>query len=103
MNINELKQEVEKIEWWHKIDLGNGIITPGKVNTFEKLKRIGLPDDLTGKSVLDIGAWDGFYSFEAERRGASRVVAIDWVAWNTSGWPSKKGFELAKKNAKFQS
>ena len=31
--------------------------------------------------MLDIGAWDGYYSFEAERRGASRVVALDHYAW----------------------
>ena len=27
--------------------------------------------------MLDIGAWDGFYSFEAEKRGAERILAID--------------------------
>ena len=54
-----------------------------------------MPDDLTGWSVLDIGAWDGFFSFEAERRGASRVVALDHVIWNDprsaargSTWPA---------------
>lgn len=26
---------------------------------------------------LDIGAWDGFFSFEAERRGAAHVTALD--------------------------
>ncbi|MDX2030131.1 MAG: DUF1698 domain-containing protein, partial [Blastocatellia bacterium] len=36
----------------------------------------GLPEDLRGKRVLDIGAWDGFYTFEAERHGAE-VVAVD--------------------------
>ena len=34
------------------------------------------PADLRGKRVLDIGAWDGFYTFEMERRGA-HVVALD--------------------------
>lgn len=38
--------------------------------------------DLKGKSVLDIGAWDGFYSFECERRGAAKVVALDHYAWS---------------------
>jgi tRNA (mo5U34)-methyltransferase len=46
-----------------------------------ELGRQRLPADLAGKSVLDIGAYDGFYSFEAERRGARRVVAIDHVVW----------------------
>jgi tRNA (mo5U34)-methyltransferase len=42
--------------------------------------RFQLPEDLSGKRVLDIGCWDGFYSFESERRGAD-VVAVD--CW----WP----------------
>lgn len=40
-------------------------------------KRSVLPDDLSGKSVLDVGANDGYYSIVAERRGARHVVAID--------------------------
>jgi SAM-dependent methyltransferase len=32
---------------------------------------------VAGKSVLDVGAATGFLSFEAERRGASRVVSYD--------------------------
>ena len=38
-------------------------------------ERVQLPADLTGKRVLDIGAWNGGYSFECERRGAAEVVA----------------------------
>ena len=55
-----------------------------------------LPNDLTGKSVLDVGAWDGAYSFEAERRGASRVLATDSFSWDGTGWGSKAAFELAR-------
>jgi tRNA (mo5U34)-methyltransferase len=91
---SELKREVENIKWWHKIDLGNGVITPGRDNTPEKLKRIGMSQNLSGKSVLDIGAWDGFFSFEAERRGASRVLAVDSFEWKRG---QKAGFELARK------
>jgi tRNA (mo5U34)-methyltransferase len=46
-------------------------------------------------TVLDVGAWDGFFSFEAERRGAERVLAIDSFSWDGDGWGSKAGFELA--------
>lgn len=70
--------------WWHSIDLGQGVVTPGW-KTPVKLKRelasLQIPD-LTNRSVLDIGAWDGFYSFQAEQRGASRVVALDHFAWS---------------------
>src|SRR4029077_2193192 len=45
----------------------------------------------------DIGAWDGFFSFEAERRGARRVLATDSFVWNGQTWGSKQGFLLARK------
>jgi tRNA (mo5U34)-methyltransferase len=74
--------------WWHHIDLGHGIVTPGHQGaspganaTRETLDRIGLPADLSGKTVLDVGAWDGFFSFEVERRGAERVLATDRYVW----------------------
>ena len=70
--------------WWHSIDLGNGVVTPGHKGADymrRELEALRLPP-LEGKSVLDIGAWDGFYSFEAERRGARRVVALDHYAWS---------------------
>jgi tRNA (mo5U34)-methyltransferase len=96
MDIHDLRQEVGKVKWFHTIDLGAGIITPGMDDTPSKLKRLHLPENLAGTSVLDIGAFDGFFSFEAERRGASRVVAADNPAWTT--WPTKKaGFDLAKR------
>ena len=69
-------------EWFHSIDLGHGIITPGIDDSPAKLTGLRLPTSFAGKSVLDIGAWDGFFSFEAERRGAARVVAADYWCWN---------------------
>jgi tRNA (mo5U34)-methyltransferase len=70
--------------WWHSIDLGEGVVTRGFKTPgilAAELEALRLPD-LRGKSVLDIGAWDGFYSFEAERRGAARVVALDHYIWS---------------------
>jgi hypothetical protein len=59
------------------------VVTKG-VNTEAALaaevQRLMLPD-LRGKTVLDINCWDGFFAFEAERRGASRVVALDHYMW----------------------
>ncbi|MGI8809125.1 MAG: class I SAM-dependent methyltransferase [Acidimicrobiales bacterium] len=72
-----------EIGWWHSIDFGDGVSTSG-YKTRERLAHevaeMRLPD-LEGKTVLDIGAWDGFFSFEAERRGAERVVALDHFVW----------------------
>ena len=50
-----------------------------------RLRLLRIPDDLTGWTVLDIGAWHGFFSFECERRGAERVLAIDRYAWDRFG------------------
>ena len=70
--------------WFHSVDLGDGVITPG-FKTSEILAgetaNMKLPD-VQGKTVLDIGAWDGYFSFEAERRGARRVLALDHYVWS---------------------
>lgn len=110
--IEKLKTEVESIKWYHTMDLGDGIVTKGNDDTPDKLSRIGLPEDLSGKTVLDIGAWDGAYAFEAERRGARRVVALDHRVWclgvtNSNGVcdmsipdpekSGKRGFLLARR------
>jgi tRNA (mo5U34)-methyltransferase len=92
-----LRQEVGKISWFHRIDLGNGIVTPGCDDSRAKLETLHLPASLEGLSVLDIGAWNGFFSFEAERRGARRVLATDSFCWSGEGWGTKTGFDLAKK------
>jgi tRNA (mo5U34)-methyltransferase len=65
--------------WWHSFELPDGTIVEG-VCPLEGLKhrlaQFPIAQDLCGKRVLDIGAWDGFYTFELEKRGAE-VVAID--------------------------
>lgn len=73
--------------WWQHWQLFEGVFVPG-VNHIEAMcDRMGLPSDLTGKRVLDVGAWNGCLSFECERRGASEVVALgpeetDWTGFN---------------------
>lgn len=91
-----LRQSVLQHRWYQTIDLGDGLITKGVDDTPRRLATLGLPDSLAGLSVLDIGAWDGFFSFECERRGAARVVAADWYSWHGPGWGTKQGFLLAR-------
>lgn len=72
--------------WFHCIDMGGGIQTKtssvtGEAadhprGTWEKISRC-LPEDLSGKSVIDVGCNAGFYAIEAKRRGASRVLGVD--------------------------
>ncbi len=64
------RADLEAGSWWHSIRLKDGTITRG-VHSIEELeenyRHFALPEDLTGKRVLDMGCWDGFYSFEAEK------------------------------------
>ena len=91
-----LEARVAAHRWYHTIDLGGGLVTQGADNTPERLPRLALPASLENRTVLDIGAWDGFFSFECERRGAARVVASDYYSWHADGWGTKAGFELAR-------
>jgi tRNA (mo5U34)-methyltransferase len=76
---NWVQSEVEAEPYWfHRIELAPGLVTPGWNDPIEtKVPYFRLPDDMTGMRVLDVGCSEGFFSFEAERRGASEVVAID--------------------------
>jgi tRNA (mo5U34)-methyltransferase len=88
----DISHEISKVSFWHQqIDLGNGYLTPGAQDTASLLRQIRLPDDLSGMRVLDLGARDGYFSFECERRGASEVVALDYVP------ADQTGFEICKK------
>lgn len=91
--------DADKLPWFHSIELGDGIVTKGQ-RTLEAIRRkadIAFKHGVRGKSVLDIGAWDGAYSFEAERRGASRVLATDYVCWGGSRASKKASFDFAKR------
>lgn len=80
-NVRRWRSQFYQTGWWHSFELPDGRKIDG-VNDIESLKRrlsiFPIPDNLTGKRVLDIGAWDGWFSFELERRGAD-VVAVDNV------------------------
>src|ERR1700720_4280357 len=86
-----LQSRADAVRWYHTIDLGDGVITRGVDDTPLRLARLDLPESLSGLSVLDVGAWDGFFSFEAERRGASRILAADHCSWHGKGWGTAKG------------
>jgi tRNA (mo5U34)-methyltransferase len=91
---SDLQQRADAITWFHAMDLGRGVRTKGVYDPARTLPRLKLPARLTGQRVLDVGAWDGFYSFEMERRGAE-VVATDDYSWGGGGWGTKDGFDLA--------
>src|SRR5579875_2091511 len=93
----DLAARVNELRWFHQIDLG-GLITPG-VSDHENLRSCAetyFADGVEGKSVLDIGCWDGFNSLEAVRRGASRVLATDHWVWAHHPWASRRTIELVR-------
>jgi len=84
-------------QWFHSFRFPDGSAIDG-VKPFEGLMAEAdqiFCAPLAGKSVLDIGAWDGFFSFEAERRGAAQVLATDHFCWSGPGWGDKRGFDHA--------
>lgn len=92
---SETDREIVAVHWVHRIPLPDGTYTPGDWNTEKYLARLGLPADFSGLTVLDVGTWDGLYAFEAERRGAARVLATDSFCWGGPGWGTRQGFDLA--------
>jgi tRNA (mo5U34)-methyltransferase len=99
MDVDEhgrLQAEIERLPWFHQIDFGNGVLTPGQIR-ISKIRRMsrmlfdGL--DLKGRTLLDIGCWDGAYSIEAERRGAV-VTASDHYVWHEIP-ERRRAFDLA--------
>jgi tRNA (mo5U34)-methyltransferase len=87
MSRSEIAAEVQRLEpWFHCIDLGDGLVTKSKSAIGEPVEhprptwgkvKVCVPEDLSGKSVLDVGCNAGFYSIEMKRRGAERVLGID--------------------------
>jgi tRNA (mo5U34)-methyltransferase len=79
----QIRQRVAELgEWFHNLDLGGVQTAPNHfLGDYPKVKwqrfSCAIPEDLTGKSVLDVGCNGGFYSIQMKRRGAARVVAID--------------------------
>lgn len=100
--------------WYHTLDLGNGIVTPGWFDLRGVVSRLPWPD-VRGKRCLDVGTWDGCLAFELERRGAAEVIATDIADPRGWDWPVRerergpaaiaamagerngRGFELAKR------
>jgi len=82
------------ITWFQSFRLPDETITG--LGSYEALKAradLLFQGVVEGRSVLDVGAWDGFFSFEAEKQGAARVLATDHFCWSGPGWGTKAGFD----------
>ena len=90
-------QEIQELiaahgRWWHQIEVAPGIITPGDDSNRMKLPildELGLAHDLHDRRLLDIGCSDGYFTFEAEKRGAG-VTAMDFVPETYSGFATAR-------------
>lgn len=99
MTREEKLERIKIRQWYHSIAIEPGLVTPGAHPLGELrqvLEHVKLPSSLEGLSVLDIGAWDGFFSFEAERRGAERVVAYDLTPEDYFGFATAKELLASK-------
>jgi tRNA (mo5U34)-methyltransferase len=90
----DLRTEIDRIQWYHEFDFGNGLKTKAVAaypDLWSMTTRFLDKVDFKGKSVLDIGCWDGYWSFYAERRGAAYVLATDM---NNQRWSELKDGKL---------
>ena len=71
--------------WYHTIDFGDGHVTKGVYDMRQHVEDYRLPD-LQGLEVLDVGASNGFFTFELERRGAN-VTAVDLPSYRFHDYP----------------
>lgn len=88
---------LQQVRWHHSIDLPNGHLIKGD-KSIEAMKQqydmtFG-PFDLKGKSVLDLGTWNGAFAVEAARRGAARVVGVDYITWRPPYAYGREAFEF---------
>jgi tRNA (mo5U34)-methyltransferase len=81
---SDIPQRIAELgDWFHNIDLGGHPTAPNHfLGDYPAVKwrrfADAVPADLRGKTVLDIGCNGGFYSIEMKRRGADRVLGVDW-------------------------
>ena len=76
MSDPSLQRAVDGITWYHDFDFGNGLRAKSHLQNIDDIRPIWRfiekqldAIDFRGKSVLEIGTWDGYWRFEAERRG----------------------------------
>ena len=72
------------------------VIWPGQYDLYELWHNFGIPNDLKGQSVIDIGTASGFFAFECEKRGASPVVATELPG--IEDWDARCGVEYDSVN-----
>ncbi|OIP97407.1 hypothetical protein AUK40_03305 [Candidatus Wirthbacteria bacterium CG2_30_54_11] len=99
-NSKSIQNQIDQIRWFHEFDFGGGLKAVSREPDVEDHRRIWQfieqqidKVDLHGKTVLDVGCFDGYFSFLSERRGARSVLATDDFSQN---WSDSSGLRLAR-------
>jgi tRNA (mo5U34)-methyltransferase len=90
--------DLNKYCWYHTVDLGNGLVTPGWYDYRESLAAFNFQTDMKGMNVLEVGSATGFFAFEFERRGAN-VTSTEIPSFD--GWDRFPGETPAQTLEKF--
>lgn len=99
MDVSKQQARIDAITWYHEFDFGNGLRArtgsdpESHRQSWQFIEQNLDAVEFRNKSVLDIGCWDGYWSFNAERRGAQAVLATDD---STQNWAGSAGCLLAK-------
>lgn len=96
---SDIRAAAAELFWFHSMELFPGFFTNGFKSpeiTSAETEAMFAPFDLAGRRVLDIGAWNGLFTFAAHRRGA-HVLATDSFAWEHDYFRGRVGFDLARR------
>ena len=86
MNIQQAQSLVDSKQfWYHTFEIFPGVWTPGVYDASGTLNALDIPQDLSGKKVLEVGPADGFFTRELHKRGAD-VHAVDYCARDRHGF-----------------
>ena len=97
-----MQADLDAIDWYHDIDFPSGLRAVSRLPDIDGRRRLwGWLDheldakvEFESKTVLDVGCWDGRFSFFAESRGAASVLAVDDLSQR---WGTGRGLEIARK------
>jgi tRNA (mo5U34)-methyltransferase len=95
--VERLRERVAAQRWFHSINLGGGVVTPGvktRADLMQEASAIFAPIAVRNRSLVDIGAWNGCFTVEAARRGPSRLLAVDEYTWAHPEIRGKESFDL---------
>ena len=98
LSVADLQAKLDNYYFHHSIDFGGGLVSKSRADhrfIEQTAEALFGAFDLRDRSMLDVGAWTGAYSFEAKWCGAGRVVATDQYVWTNPVFRGREAFDLA--------